>query len=327
MQNENAMSEHLNFSSAGEAGLKFALVMPTLNAAAFLGPWIESFNGQTVKPGKVLIIDSASGDGTADLARLANFEVVVIPRRDFNHGGTRQAAAQMLGDFQVVVFVTQDVVFADKHSLSSLLSSFTDADVGAAYGRQLPHLAAGPIGAHARLFNYPAQGRVVSREDIPGLGLKAAFLSNSFSAYRQTALNAVGGFPTKTIMNEDTFVAAKMLLSGMKVAYASNAQVRHSHDYTMLQDFRRYFDIGVFHAREAWLSERFGHAEGEGFRFLKSEISYLWKERPELIPKALGHTFAKYAGYRLGLIEKRLPAAIKTRFSMHKAYWKADAES
>ena len=34
----------------------------------------------------------------------------------------------------------------------------------------------------------------------------------------------------------------------------------------------------------------------------------------------------KYAAYRLGLIEGRLPVRLKTRLSMHKGYWHRQAE-
>lgn len=303
------------------SAMKCALIMPTLNAGNLITRWIESFDRQLAKPDKVLIVDSQSNDRTVEIARKAGFGVIEIARSEFNHGGTRQAAADSNDDCDVLIFVTHDVVFADEHSIAALLAPFADRAVGASYGRQLPHTGAGHIGAHARLFNYPDHDRTVGIEDIARMGLKAAFLSNSFAAYRRSALLGVGGFPTRTIMNEDTYVAAKMLLSGWKIAYASSAQVHHSHDYSVVQDFKRYFDIGVFHSRERWLSKRFGRAEGEGFRFLKSEFSYLWANSPVLIPAALAHTFAKYLGYRLGFLESYLSSKAKRRLSMHRAFW------
>jgi len=308
-------------SRSATPAMKCALIMPTLNAESLITRWIESFERQLAKPDRVLIVDSQSNDRTVEIAQKAGFEVIEIARGDFNHGGTRQAAADSNSDCDILIFVTHDVVFADEHSIAALLAPFADRSVGASYGRQLPHIGAGHIGAHARLFNYPDHAHTVGIEDIPRMGLKAAFLSNSFAAYRRSVLLESGGFPTRTIMNEDTYVAAKMLLSGWKVAYVSSAQVRHSHDYSVVQDFKRYFDIGVFHSRERWLSKRFGRAEGEGLRFLKSEFSYLWKNSPVLIPAALVHTFAKYLGYRLGFWENYLSNNTKRRLSMHKAFW------
>ena len=42
--------------------------------------------------------------------------------------------------------------------------------------------------------------------------MKTAFNSNSFAAYRRKALKDVGGFPINTILSEDMYVTAKMLL-------------------------------------------------------------------------------------------------------------------
>lgn len=52
------------------------------------------------------------------------------------------------------------------------------------------------------------------------------------------------------------FYAAKAILAGYQVAYAADAVVRHSHNYKPLEEFKRYFDIGVFHAQEKWIREK-----------------------------------------------------------------------
>lgn len=39
-----------------------------------------------------------------------------------------------------------------------------------------------------------------------------------------------------------------MVLAGWYNAYCAEAKVYHSHNYTILQEVRRYFDTGAFHA-------------------------------------------------------------------------------
>lgn len=301
--------------------MRTALIVPTLNAGDQFAEWLAAYQKQRRQADRCLVIDSSSDDDTAARARAAGLEVHVIPRAEFNHGGTRQRAVTWLADTDIVAFATQDALFADELALDRLFSIFANPEVGAAYGRQLPHLSARPIGAHARLYNYPPQGALRSLEDRARLGLKTVFISNSFAAYRRTALLAVGGFPTDTIMNEDTFVAGRLLLAGWQVAYCAEAQVHHSHDYGVAEEFRRYFDIGVFHAREAWLRENFGVAESEGGRYVRSELRYLVREAPWLIPSAVLRNAAKWLGYRLGCAESRLPTRLKRGLSMHRRYW------
>jgi rhamnosyltransferase len=300
---------------------KAGLCVPTLNAGAAWPGWLAAWAAQFAKP-RSLVIDSGSTDATPALAAAAGLQVCTIPRASFNHGGTRQLAADMLRDAEFVIFLTQDAILASPHSISNLLAAFDDPQVGAVCGRQLPHRDAGPIGAHARRFNYPDASAVRSAADIAALGVKTAYLSNSFAAYRKSALMSVGGFPHDVIFGEDMCVAARMLLSGWKVAYRADAAVHHSHDYGMAQEFRRYFDIGVLHAREPWLLEKFGRPEGEGMRFVRSETAYLWKHAPHLLPSAWLRTLLKLAGYRLGKAEAHLPLWLKRRLGMLHGYWK-----
>src|SRR5699024_8480726 len=96
------------------------------------------------------------------------------------------------------------------------------------------------------------------------MGLKTVFNSNSFSAYRVSTFMEIGGFPDDTILSEDMYFAARAVLSGYKIAYVAEAEVRHSHNYSSLEEFRRYFDIGVFHCDEPWIRKAFGGAGGEG---------------------------------------------------------------
>lgn len=302
--------------------MKTLLCIPTLNASCYVTKIIESIKQQDVVPTKVLVIDSSSTDGTVEVFQGEGFDVHSIRRSEFNHGATRNLAFAMNPWADIVVFQTQDALFESGHSLKELVRSFDEPAVGAAYGRQLPRIGAGPIEAHARVFNYPTTNQIRSLGDVNRLGFRSIFISNSFAAYRASAYRAVGGFSDKVIVGEDTHLVARLLLSGWKVAYCAEAKVYHSHDYSIRQEFSRYFDTGVFHARERWLRDEFGSARGEGIRFLKSEVAFLIRRSPWLLLNASIRTVAKYCGYQLGRREAWIPHSIKRRLlSMHRFYW------
>ncbi|MCL4556770.1 MAG: glycosyltransferase family 2 protein, partial [Gammaproteobacteria bacterium] len=221
----------------------------------------------------------------------------------------------------VVVFLTQDALLATHDAIQKLVAVFEDEQVGCAYGRQLPHADATVLAAHARLFNYGEQSYIRTLADVPSYGIKTAFLSNSFAAYRVSALKKVGGFPNNLILAEDMVVAAKMLRESYKVAYVADACVYHSHNYTPWQEFKRYFDIGVLHAREPWLLQTLGKPTGEGKRFVLSEWRYLVKQAPWLLPLSCINTLMKWLGYSFGKKERLLPLSIKRHLSMVKGYW------
>lgn len=314
---------HLREDQAVEAtgNPKVGVIVPTLNPGADWRPFCEALLAQRVKPDRVLIIDSASTDHTVELARAVGFRVASIGRSEFNHGGTRQWATGLFPDAEVFVYLTQDAILADSGAIDQLIAPFQNGEIGAAYGRQLPRPGAGGIEAHGRLFNYPAISDIRSLESRERLGFKAIFISNSFAAYRRSALDEVGGFPPNTIFGEDTITAARMLLRSWKIAYVAGACVFHSHEYSAWGEFKRYFDIGVLHAREAWLSDEFGRASGEGKRYVASEIKYLWRKDVLLIPSALARSAAKLSGYWAGKREAKLSPGVKRRLSMHPNFW------
>ncbi len=302
--------------------LKVALCIPTINAAATMEPLLAALKCQTRQPDAFLVIDSGSTDNSPAGFHAAGARLHVIPPNEFNHGGTRQLGIRMVSEAEIIVFLTQDAILADSQAFENLLACFKDERVGAAYGRQLPRPQANPIEAHARLFNYPPQSQVKEMADAPRFGIKTAFLSNSFAAYRREAFEAVGGFPSDVILSEDRYVAGKMLQAGWKVAYSAEATCYHSHNYSMMEEFRRYFDLGVFQGRESWYLALFGKAEGEGKKFVFSEIHYLLHHAPWLIPTAIVRTGMKLLGYNLGQSEHGIPLWLKRELSMNKGYWK-----
>ena len=253
------------------------LIIPTLNASGQFKKLLEQIAAQSL-PTEKLIVDSQSTDGTAELAKKFGMETLTIERKNFNHGATRQFALEhLLKKFplDVIIFLTQDVLLRDDESLAKLVKIGEDKSVGLSYGRQLPHENATNEAKFLRAFNYPPESQLRSFDDRKTFGLKTAFASNSFAAYRVTALQSVGGFPSNVPLCEDMYVAAKMLMSGLKILYAADAQVYHSHNYTAAQEFRRYVDIGKFHAQESWIRENFGSAEGAGKKFVLMKLSAL----------------------------------------------------
>ena len=59
--------------------------------------------------------------------------------------------------------------------------------------------------------------------------------------------------------------------------------------------------IGCLHKEYHHIFEKFGKAEGEGIRFIRSEAQYLISQNKYyLLPLAFIHNGVKFLGYRLG---------------------------
>lgn len=304
--------------------LKVACITPVFNGGDQLIKLVDSLLLQSIKA-DLFFVDSCSRDGSLELLESRFKNIKKISARNFNHGGTRQNMVDENLGYDVYIFLTQDCYLENPFAIENLIKPFDDSSVGAVCGRQLPHTNATKFAEHARLFNYPEGILIKKEEDIPRLGIKTAFLSNSFAAYRAKALYEVGGFPRNVIFGEDMYVAAKLLIAGWSIAYAGNAECRHSHNYTLAEEFRRYFDMGVFHSREHWILEKFGGAGGEGVRYVKSELSYLGLKNLHLWPESMLRNLIKYIASRAGVYEGFMPNWIKKNIGMNGNYWHQDS--
>ena len=301
--------------------MKVNLYIPTLNAGPHFSVLLDALDKQRYQPSQRVLVDSGSTDYTVAIAKQRGFDVIGLGDGSFDHGGTRQWVIDNFPDADVYLFLTQDAIPADDATVANIVAAFDDPQIGMAYGRQLPHQGATHQEAHARLFNYPAYTQIRGLSDADQYGIKTISCSNSFAAYRRQAFEDVGGFPVGTIMGEDVITAGKLLLKGWKMAYVGDACVYHSHDYTIREEFERYFDIGVFHSDNRWIFDSFGRADSEGFKYAKSEIKYVGSRNPLLIPKVLSSFMAKWLGYKLGLAYRKLPIRLRKAFSMYKGYW------
>ena len=324
---------------------QFGVIVPTYNPGREAwAKWVQALQLQNCKPMQVVVVDSGSTDGSLELSEQAGFTVLHTKAQDFNHGATRQWALNQgflnpqpnpangatpsatpipssPPDF--IVFLTQDAILANLNALEELLQAFQDSQVAAAYGRQLPNPEASWLETHTRSFNYPDASKTVQLQDKASLGIKACFLSNSFAAYRLQALMDQGGFPAHLPLGEDTFTAAKLLLSGQSLRYQATAEVYHSHNYNGLQDFQRMFDTGVFHAQNPWLLQNFGKAEGEGAKLVRSQWQSL-QQQPHFmlgLLQWLSTNTLKLLGYKLGRAHQWLPKALVKKFAMNKVFW------
>ena len=281
--------------------MKISVVIPTLNAGSQIENLLSRLSTQDVTPHETIIIDSSSEDNTVEIAKRFGAKTMAIPRQTFNHGKTRNMAA-MEGKGEVLVFMTQDALPLHNTLLGNLTAPLQMPDIAATYGRHVPRPDASPLEIFTRQFNYPDSPVTKTMKDIDKYGIKTFFFSNVCSAIKRDTFFEVGMFPEGIRANEDMLMAARLILNGHKVAYVPNAMVIHSHNYSLFQQFTRYYNIGSSLKSNSRVL-KYAHPEGEGVRFIKEQILFVLKRHHySLIPYIFLESMAKYAGYRIGLI-------------------------
>jgi glycosyltransferase involved in cell wall biosynthesis len=296
-----------------------SVVIPVKNGGADLRRCLHGLARQELREDvEVVVIDSGSSDGSADVARSAGALVEVIPPGDFGHGRTRNLGVQLsTGD--LVVFTSQDAVADDAHWLAALAAAARSSpDFAGAYGRQLPHADARPPECFFLDFLYGPEPRVQRIRDGEELSYVTTLFSNVNAAIPRTVLERYP-FREDVTMSEDQEWSRRVLRDGLALVYEPRAAVRHSHRYTIRSAFRRFFDSGV--------SAEYSYVEGAssraalgeaGRRYAREELAWLWSSgNRRWIPYTIVYELGKFAGLQLGLHHRRLPRAVTRRLSAY----------
>lgn len=265
--------------------------------------------------------------------------LIHVSKEEFDHGGTRNLGAEH-SEADVIMFMTQDAVPADPYLVERLVETFgetaregalrerapevtaEDKAVAVAYARQLPNMDCGIVERYTRGFNYPDISQRKSRADLKKLGIKTFFCSDVCAAYRRDLFVKLGGFESPVIFNEDMFFAAKAIEAGYTVAYAADAAVVHSHNYSVKQQFHRNFDLAVSQADHPEIFAQVS-SEAEGMKLVKSTVKYLCSiKKPYLIWGLGWQCVGKYAGYYMGKRYKKLSRRRILKYTMNPDYWK-----
>lgn len=259
--------------------------------------------------------------GTGFLEKYKNIEIHHLSEKEFDHGRTRAKAVQY-SKSDIFVCMTQDAMPEDDQLLQRLVDALTGQErIAAAYARQLPLPDCREIEKYTRGFNYPDESSVKSGADMDRLGIKTFFCSNVCAAYNREIYEMIGGFVKRAIFNEDMVYAGHAITAGYSIAYAAEAKVRHSHNYTCMQQFHRNFDLGVSQAEHPEVFEAVS-SEGEGVKLVKSTIRHLEKTKKWLqIPYLILSSGCKLIGYQLGKHYQSLPMGMVKWCSASKTYW------
>lgn len=301
---------------------KTDIIIPSYRPGKEFAELLDRLEKQTYPVSRIIVMNTEEQfwDSRWEKAH-PSLEVYHLKKEAFDHGGTRKRAAR-ISDGDIMVFMTQDALPADRYLIENLVKALTAEEcIGAAYGRQLPASSCSYTEAYTRAFNYPETSSVKTQKDLPVYGIKTFFCSNVCAAYKKDIYEKQGGFVEKTIFNEDMIYAGGLVRSGFCIAYAADAKVIHSHNYSCSQQFHRNFDLGVSQAQYPEIFQSVP-SEGEGIKLVKKTMAYLLKTgKWYLIPGLILQSFCKYAGYFAGKRYQKLPLWLVRRCSMNKAYW------
>ena len=277
--------------------MKISIICPLYNAEGYIEDLYFNIKKQKdVCIEEIKFILTESSDNTEDKLKDLKCNYKKISKQEFSHSLVRESAA-FEAKGEILVFITQDIKIVDEYWLYHLTKDIIDGKCEAAFSRQIGY-EEHKVERYTREINYPAEKRIVSKEDIDRLGLMTFFFSDASSAISKEIFIKLIGYDNKNLpTNEDMYFAYKLIMNGYRIEYAADSKIIHSHDLSFKETLKRYGDIGKFFDENQYLKE---YSAGErGFTVLK----YIAKrsiedKKPLIIVDAIINFGARFIGMK-----------------------------
>jgi len=226
-----------------------SVVIPTLNGGRELGACLEAIRRQELdRSVEIICIDSGSTDDTFDHCRKFEAQLIQIDRRTFNHGLTRNEGIRAArGEF--VALLTQDSVPLGTDWLRRHVETLESTPRAAgSYGRQLPRESVNPY-LRWRLQQWGASRSIRVVQEVtdhrafegasPLEKLAVVTFDNVNSCIRKSVWETIPF--SRVEFGEDIDWGLRVIRAGHAIVYEPGARVLHSHNDSLLDDFKRVY--------------------------------------------------------------------------------------
>jgi glycosyltransferase involved in cell wall biosynthesis len=227
--------------------MRFSVVIPCRNGERVVGDAVRSALAQTMPPAEVIVVDDASTDRTAEVAREAGARVLVNARRR-NAGGARNAGIETAAA-DAYAFMDADVI-APRDWLARVKAVFeSDPTVVAVGGR----VRSGRPGLWGDLDLYLNHSEWIDDRR----GMEKGLIPTLAIVYRRAAVGPVRFVETN--LGEDASFGAAVLERGGRLWYEPAILMTHRHERLDRSTFwRRQVDCGRTIYRTRVLHDRPG---------------------------------------------------------------------
>lgn len=238
------------------------IICPLYQAEQYIEKLHESLLKQkNVNIGKIKYILTKSSDKSEEILNNNKLDYEVISKNDFSHSLVRERAA-LKSNSDIVCFISQDIVIEKDDWLENLVRPIINGEAEATYSRQLTKIS--NIEKYTREYNYPENSIIKSKEDIKELGLKTFFFSDASSAVKTEIFKKLNGYDGKKLpINEDMYLAYKLIMNDYRIKYCADSVVYHSHHFSLKQLYDRYKLTGIFLKENTYL-DKYGTTSNGG---------------------------------------------------------------
>lgn len=266
----------------------------------------------------LFILTETKGDDSKDILRKLGLDYIKISPNEFSHSLTREKAIYKCKG-EIVVLITQDIKITDKYFIKKLTKDITEGGCDASFAKQICDNTS--IEKYTRMNNYPNESRIVSKADLPKYGIQTYFFSDAASAIKKSTFVKLKGYDNKNLLtNEDMYFSYKLINNGYKIKYCSDAEVIHSHDYSLKTLFKRYFDQGVFLKQHEYIES--AGSNSSALALLQFVLKNAIKEKNiKVLINIIPNFGVRFIANKLGHNYKKLSKKNVLRYTSNPNYW------
>ena len=278
--------------------MNIEIICPLYNAEKYVLSLHRSLlNQQMVDIINIQYILTDSNDNTESIMNENDIKYKKISKDDFSHSLTRETAA-LNSNADIIVFISQDIVIEDNNWLFNLINPIIDDVADACYSRQLTKF--NNIEKYTREANYSSTSLIKTKDSIKELGLNTFFFSDAASAIKRDVFVELNGYDNKNLpINEDMYLAYKIIMHGYRIKYCADSIIYHSHDFKLSELYDRYKLTGRFFKENNYL-DQYG-TTGSGAKLAKYILKRAIQEKN--VKVLLRYPFdmtARYIGMKVG---------------------------
>lgn len=211
-----------------------SILIRTKDEERYIGQTLSILFSQTHKNYEVIIVDSGSTDSTLEIAGNFSVKIYKIKPEEFTWGYSLNYGFQRAKGKYVVCLSAHALPLSDRW-LETLIANFSDDKVAAIASNMLPLPDCNPFDRRGLLNKYSME----KQELFEG---RPFIFSNSCSAIRKSVWDIVR-FDEALLAVEEEDWARKVRKIGYKIMYEPDAKVYHSHNETLRQIYKRFYEL------------------------------------------------------------------------------------
>lgn len=282
--------------------MNIEIICPLYNAESYIENLDKTIKMQkNVEIKKIQYVLTKCKDNTEEILKKISADYLTVEPKDFSHSLTREKVA-MKSTADIIVFITQDIEIRTDDWLEKLVKPIIDGQAEASFSRQLTKYD--NIEKYTREMNYPAESYINTKNDIERKGLQTFFSSDASAAIKTEIFKQLNGYDGMNLMaSEDMYISYKIIMNGYRIKYCADSVIYHSHNLTLKQLYKRYYNIGDFFRQNRYLDKYGTNKSGGGLAkyILKRAVQ---EKNFKVLARFVPDMIARFLGMKMGKLRR-----------------------